>query len=36
MKRLVCWFAGHEWRPVLFTFGRTFARCDRCGALRRR
>jgi hypothetical protein len=31
---LACALGGHRWRVVLFSFGRTFRRCDRCGAVR--
>jgi hypothetical protein len=31
--RVVCWLTGHRWRYALRTFGRTFRRCERCGAV---
>jgi hypothetical protein len=32
--RPVCWLVGHRWERGLITFGRTLARCRRCGAVR--
>jgi hypothetical protein len=34
MSAVLCWLMGHTWAYVLTSFGRTFSRCRRCGAVR--
>jgi hypothetical protein len=34
LGRIVCWLRRHDWEFVLISFGRTWTRCRRCGAVR--